>query len=97
MLLPEVGGQLRFFDHMIPFDMLVVRGTSVRIALCGGVVRFIAERLHGSDNPRTIGKPLRTETLWRCRVGDLRVFYRIEDDVHAVLVVEPGHRGEVYR
>jgi mRNA interferase RelE/StbE len=35
--------------------------------------------------------------LWRIRVGDYRVIYEIRDDVLLVLVIEIGHRREVYR
>jgi mRNA interferase RelE/StbE len=34
---------------------------------------------------------------WRIRVGDYRVIYEIRDDVLLVLVIEIGHRREVYR
>ena len=33
----------------------------------------------------------------RIRVGDHRVIYRIQDDVLLVLIVEIGHRREIYR
>jgi mRNA interferase RelE/StbE len=61
------------------------------------ITRFMAERVHGSNDPRTLGKPLRSEKLWRYRVGDYRILCRIEDDVLIVLVVEIGHRREIYR
>jgi mRNA interferase RelE/StbE len=61
------------------------------------IVGFMRERVHGSDDPRTIGKPLRAEGLWRYRVGDYRVLCHIDDPVLTVLVVELGHRREVYR
>jgi mRNA interferase RelE/StbE len=61
------------------------------------IVRFMAERVDGTDNPRALGKPLRGEQLWRYRVGDYRVLCRIDDGVLTVLVVELGHRREVYR
>ncbi|SBW21034.1 hypothetical protein FDG2_1872 [Candidatus Protofrankia californiensis] len=34
---------------------------------------------------------------WRIRVGDYRVIYTVRDDVLLVLVVELGHRRDVYR
>jgi len=37
------------------------------------------------------------EGLYRIRVGDYRVVYRIDDKVLVVLVVRIGRRGEVYR
>jgi mRNA interferase RelE/StbE len=61
------------------------------------IVRFMADRVHGSDNPRAIGKPLRTEKLWRYRIGDYRVLCQIQDGFLVVLVVELGHRRDVYR
>ena len=61
------------------------------------IVRFMAERTDGQPNPRQLGKPLRGEGLWRYRIGDYRVLCRIEDRVLVVLVVELGHRRDVYR
>lgn len=61
------------------------------------LVRFVQERVHGAENPRALGKALRGEKLWRYRVGDYRVLCHIDDDVLTVLVVELGHRREVYR
>lgn len=37
------------------------------------------------------------ERIWRIRIGDYRLLYRIDDDRLAVLVVKVGHRGDVYR
>ncbi|WP_322778777.1 type II toxin-antitoxin system RelE/ParE family toxin [Frankia sp. Cas4] len=34
---------------------------------------------------------------WRIQVGDYRVIYTVWDDVLVVLVVELGHRRDVYR
>jgi mRNA interferase RelE/StbE len=61
------------------------------------IVRFMAERVHGQRDPRSLGKPLRGERLWRYRVGDYRILCRFDDRVLVVLVVELGHRREVYR
>jgi len=61
------------------------------------IVRFMAERIDGQPNPRQIGKPLHGEKLWRYRVADYRVLCHIDDGVLTVLVVQLGHRREVYR
>ena len=55
------------------------------------------ERL--ADNPRPPGsKKLEgTDGLYRVRVGDHRIVYRIEDQVLLVLVVRVAHRSDVYR
>ncbi|MGI8518685.1 MAG: type II toxin-antitoxin system RelE family toxin [Acidimicrobiia bacterium] len=59
---------------------------------------FLEERLGNLDHPRQIGSALRSEErLWRYRVGDYRVIVEIQDEQLVVLVVELGHRREIYR
>lgn len=50
------------------------------------------------DDPRSRGKVLvgNLAGLWRYRVGDYRIVCAIEDDVLVVLVVDVGHRSNVY-
>jgi mRNA interferase RelE/StbE len=33
---------------------------------------------------------------YRIRVGDYRIIYKIEDDVLIVLVIDVGHRRDIY-
>ncbi len=61
------------------------------------LVRFMHERIHRHADPRHIGKQLRDSPYWRYRVGDYRILCVIEDEQVLVLVVELGHRREVYR
>ena len=64
------------------------------------IIRFLRERVANADNPRATGKPLAGATLsgmWRYRVGDYRVFCRIEDENICVIVIRVGHRRDVYR
>jgi mRNA interferase RelE/StbE len=63
------------------------------------VLRFLRERIAGSDDPRRLGHALTGDRdgLWRYRVGDYRIVASIEDDRFVVLVVTVGHRREVYR
>jgi mRNA interferase RelE/StbE len=61
---------------------------------------FLFERVAPLENPRSIGEALKGSKLgdfWRYRVGDYRLLCRIEDAVFLILVVEIGHRREVYR
>jgi mRNA interferase RelE/StbE len=60
---------------------------------------FIDSRLNGTDNPRQIGKPLHgsLENYWSYRVGDYRILCDLQDNKLIVLVVEIGHRSDVYR
>ena len=61
------------------------------------LVRFMNERVHQSQNPRYIGKQLKNSAFWRYRVGDYRILCLVEDRRLVVLVVEVGHRREIYR
>jgi mRNA interferase RelE/StbE len=63
------------------------------------IVRFLRERLRPAENPRRWGKPLQGEKLglWRYRVGDYRLICDIQDEKITVIVLEVGHRKDVYR
>jgi len=45
------------------------------------------KKLRGSNNP----------PLYRIRCGDYRIVYTIQDHILLVLVIEVGHRKEIYR
>lgn len=52
------------------------------------------------ENTRDMGKALVGSTLaglWRYRVGDYRIFCRMEDEKICIVVVVTGHRREVYK
>lgn len=51
------------------------------------------------DDPRSAGcvKLTGSTDLFRLRVGDYRIVYQIQDKVLVVLVIEIGHRREIYR
>lgn len=64
------------------------------------VLDFMDERIAGAQSPRDTGKALTGPmlgTFWRYRVGDYRIICEIQDGKLCVLVVEIGHRREVYR
>lgn len=64
------------------------------------LVSFLAERVAPQTDPRSQGSALRGPTfdhLWRYRVGDYRIVCEIQDAAVVVLVVQIGHRSEVYR
>ena len=63
------------------------------------IAAFLRERID-TDDPRRSGKPLhgtRFKEIWRYRVGDYRLICQLQNDRLVVLVVEIGHRREVYR
>lgn len=62
--------------------------------------RFLRERLARLEDPRCIGQALRGSELgdlWKYKVGDHRIFARILDRSVEIVVVEIGHRREIYR
>jgi mRNA interferase RelE/StbE len=63
------------------------------------IQRFLRERLACCENPRQWGKALQGEQrgLWRYRVGDFRLICDIRDETITVVVLEIGHRKDVYR
>ena len=63
------------------------------------VLDFMDERVAGLENPRSTGKALSGSlgAFWRYRVGDCRVICDIQDGALRVLVVQVGHRREIYR
>lgn len=51
-----------------------------------------------ATEPRPSGcVKLSGRSQWRVRVGDYRVLYEIHDDALLVLVIEVGHRRNIYR
>ncbi len=85
---------------MTPYIVDVSAAAEAQIdALDGSVrVRVIRRIQDLKEDPRPAGcKKLAGSELWRIRIGDYRVAYRIEDARLLVLVVRVGHRREIYR
>jgi mRNA interferase RelE/StbE len=84
----------------VEFDRAAVRDLR-KLGLEGErrVLRFLRERITGSNDPRRLGHALTGDRkgLWRYRVGNYRIIAAMEDDRFVVLVVTVGHRREVYR
>ena len=61
------------------------------------IQKFI-EKLEAMSDPRVSGKMLVVNLLgfWRYRVGDYRLLCKIIDKELVIVVVEVGHRREVY-
>lgn len=62
------------------------------------IYSWINKCLIGCDNPRQHGKALvgTKSGLWRYRVGDYRIIADINDDTVTILIIEIGHRREIY-
>ncbi len=62
------------------------------------IIGWLEKNIEGSANPRIHGKGLvgNMSGQWRYRIGDYRVICEIQDDEVIVLVLEVGHRREIY-
>lgn len=63
------------------------------------IMRFLDERLAQLDDPRSTGKALAGPLggLWRYRIGNYRIICSIDEAILNILVVEAGHRKDIYR
>lgn len=55
------------------------------------------DKLGADPRPAGCVKLVGFETAYRIRVGDYRVIYQIHDSVMIILVIEVGHRKDIYR
>ena len=62
------------------------------------IVGWLEKNIEGCINPRIQGKGLvgNKSGQWRYRIGDYRVICEILDNEVIVLVLEVGHRREIY-
>jgi mRNA interferase RelE/StbE len=60
--------------------------------------RVVKAILELASNPRPAGclKVKSEEDVWRIRVGDWRIGYRVGDASQEVLIIRVGHRREFY-
>ena len=63
------------------------------------ILRFLNRLVLETSDPRERGSGLRANFagLWRYRVGDYRVICSIEANEFVVLVLQIGHRSDVYK
>jgi mRNA interferase RelE/StbE len=62
------------------------------------IVSWIEKNLEGSENPRQYGKPLvgDMKEYWRYRVGAYRIIADIDDSEVIIIIINIGHRQDVY-
>ncbi|MCI7145722.1 MAG: type II toxin-antitoxin system RelE/ParE family toxin [Clostridiales bacterium] len=60
---------------------------------------WIEKNLIGTTNPRQHGKGLVGDKsdYWRYGVGDYRILAKINDTEVIIIIVEVGHRKEIYK
>jgi mRNA-degrading endonuclease RelE of RelBE toxin-antitoxin system len=66
-------------------------------AVATAVVNFMSTAL--LDNPYRVGKQLGNELsgIWAARRGTYRILYRINEQLHEVVVLRIEHRRDAYR
>lgn len=62
------------------------------------ITAWVRKNLEGCLDPRAHGKGLTANRSgqWRYRIGDYRLIADIQDDKVLILIVEIGHRRDVY-
>lgn len=62
------------------------------------IYAWIDKNLQGCENPRLHGKGLTANRSgqWRYRVGDYRLIAEIKDDEIIILILNIGHRRDIY-
>lgn len=62
------------------------------------ILGWVRKNLENCEDPRTHGKGLTANRSgqWRYRIGDYRLLAEIEDDVVTILVLNVGHRKDIY-
>lgn len=62
------------------------------------IIGWIEKNLDGCENPRMHGKGLTANITgqWRYRIGNYRLICEIKDEEVLILVLEVGHRREIY-
>ena len=62
------------------------------------IMSWIEKNLVDCSNPRVHGKTLSGDRVgsWRYRVGDYRIIANISDNTVTILVLEIGHRRDIY-
>ncbi len=63
------------------------------------IASWLKKNLEGCVNPRIHGKALVANKAgqWRYRVGDYRILAEIRDEEVIILVLQIGHRREIYK
>ena len=62
------------------------------------ILSWVEKNLVDCENPRRHGKGLTANRSgqWRYRIGDYRLIAEIEDDVITILILNVGHRRDIY-
>ena len=62
------------------------------------IMDYMDVKIKPLENPRELGTGLshNKSGLWRYRINDYRVICKIDDEHITILVIEVGHRKDIY-
>ncbi len=62
------------------------------------ILGWVRKNLENCENPRQHGKGLTSNHSgeWRYRIGDYRLLAKIEDNRVTILILNVGHRRDIY-
>lgn len=63
------------------------------------IMAWISKNLVDCEDPYAYGKSLKgsLKEKWRYRIGDYRLICNIDDENVLILILEAGHRKEIYK
>lgn len=63
------------------------------------IMAWISKNLVDCEDPCAYGKSLKgsLKEKWRYRIGDYRLICNIDDENVLILILEAGHRKEIYK
>jgi mRNA interferase RelE/StbE len=63
------------------------------------IIKYLGKRIINAQNPRDFGKALKYDKygLWRYRVEDARIVCQIKEKELIILVLNVGHRKNIYQ
>jgi mRNA interferase RelE/StbE len=83
------------------YRVVLLRSAARELAQLPQPIRGRLTRALGTlaKDPRPPGAKLLSgpDRIWRLRVGDYRILYRIDDDIVRILVIRIRHRSDAYR
>lgn len=63
------------------------------------IISWVEKNLLNTDNPRRLGKALKGNysEYWRYRIGNYRLIVDIQDEEILILILDIGHRKDIYQ
>ena len=97
-MLPMSGKSLAWIINYTESAVRQLKKIDKQIAL--RILNYMDLRIAPLEDPRSAGKNLvgaKMGSYWRYRIGDVRIICDIQDRELTILVLEVGHRREVYQ